>query len=144
MRLDTKKKIVRLSTIIFGVCCLLFLILFNSTWFTIMTTEIGLDFALSFIVPFLTSIISFLISGYFVSFTKEDAINQIEKQYKSGLISVNQYKSSILGIEKFDLEKNEIRAMVELEKIRFKENLKNEVKEFQKSIKSEIEDQEDC
>lgn len=142
MRLDTKKKIARLTLIVFGVICFLFLILFNSTWFTLPPKEIGLEFALSFLIPFLVGVISFLASGYFVSFTKDDAINQIEKQYKNGLISVDQYKDSIMGIEKFDLEKNKIRAIVEMEKLKFKENLKYEVKEFQKSVKIETEKQD--
>lgn len=137
MRLDTKKKIARISLNIFGALCLLFLILFNSTWFTLPPKPIGLDFALSFLTPLLVSVISFLAAGYFVVFTKEDAINQIERQYKSGLISVDQYKDSIMGIEKFDLEKNKIRAMVEMEKVKFKENLKNEVQEFKKQTISE-------
>lgn len=143
MRLDTKKKIARISLNIFGVLCLLFLILFNSTWFTLPPKPIRLDFALSFLIPLLTSIICFLLSGYFVVFTKDDAINQIEKQYKSGLISVDQYKDSIMGIEKFDLEKNKIRAMVEMEKIKFKENLKYEVENFQKQVKNETQKEEE-
>lgn len=142
MRLDTKKKIARISLNIFGVLCLLFLILFNSTWFTLPPKPIRLDFALSFLIPLLISIICFLLSGYFVVFTKDDAINQIEKQYKSGLISVDQYKDSIMGIEKFDLEKNKIRAMVEMEKIKFKENLKYEVENFQKQVKVETQKEE--
>lgn len=142
MRLDTKKKIARISLNIFGVLCLLFLILFNSTWFTLPPKPIRLDFALSFLIPLLISIICFLLSGYFVVFTKDDAINQIEKQYKSGLISVDQYKDSIMGIEKFDLEKNKIRAMVEMEKIKFKENLKYEVENFQKQVKIETQKEE--
>lgn len=143
MRLDTKKKIARISLNIFGVLCLLFLILFNSTWFTLPPKPIRLDFALSFLIPLLISIICFLLSGYFVVFTKDDAINQIEKQYKSGLISVDQYKDSIMGIEKFDLEKNKIRAMVEMEKIKFKENLKYEVENFQKQVKIETQKEEE-
>lgn len=143
MRLDTKKKIARISLNIFGVLCLLFLILFNSTWFTLPPKPIRLDFALSFLIPLLISIICFLLSGYFVVFTKDDAINQIEKQYKSGLISVDQYKDSIMGIEKFDLEKNKIRAMVEMEKIKFKENLKYEVENFQKQVKNETQKEEE-
>lgn len=143
MRLDTKKKIARISLNIFGVLCLLFLILFNSTWFTLPPKPIRLDFALSFLIPLLISIICFLLSGYFVVFTKDDAINQIEKQYKSGLISVDQYKDSIMGIEKFDLEKNKIRAMVEMEKIKFKENLKYEVENFQKQVKVETQKEEE-
>lgn len=143
MRLDTKKKIARISLNIFGVLCLLFLILFNSTWFTLPPKPIRLDFALSFLIPLLTSIICFLLSGYFIVFTKDDAINQIEKQYKSGLISVDQYKDSIMGIEKFDLEKNKIRAMVEMEKIKFKENLKYEVENFQKQVKNETQKEEE-
>lgn len=143
MRLDTKKKIARISLNIFGVLCLLFLILFNSTWFTLPPKPIRLDFALSFLIPLLISIICFLLSGYFVVFTKDDAINQIEKQYKSGLISVDQYKDSIMGIEKFDLEKNKIRAMVEMEKIKFKENLKYEVENFQKQVKIETQNEEE-
>lgn len=142
MRLDTKKKIARISLNIFGILCLLFLILFNSTWFTLPPKPIRLDFALSFLIPLLISIICFLLSGYFVVFTKDDAINQIEKQYKSGLISVDQYKDSIMGIEKFDLEKNKIRAMVEMEKIKFKENLKYEVENFQKQVKVETQKEE--
>lgn len=142
MRTDLKKKLIQLFLQVFGVMCVLFLILFNSTWYTIPPKPIGLDFALSFLVPFLVSIICFLASGYFKVFTKDDAIEQVERQYKSGLMSFEQYKNTIRGFELWDLEKNKMRALLEAEKKKIKEDLLNEVQKIQKEFLQEQKEEE--
>lgn len=142
MRLDTKQKIIRYSLIGFGIAMLLFLIIFNGVWFgdASLGNVVDNSFGLSFTIPLLVSINAFSISGYFKSFTKQDAINQIEKQYKNGLISTEHYKKSLREIEMFELEKNKLKAEIEAEKEIHKKMLMKEVKERIKNVKQEQEE----
>lgn len=137
MRLDTRNKIIRYSLIGFGVAMLLFVIIFNSVWFTTPPKEVGLDFGLSFTIPLLTGALSFSLSGYFKSFTKEDAKHQIEKQYRNGIISTEHYKKSLRELEMFELEKNRLKAELEMEKQLHKENLMKEVESKIKEVAKE-------
>lgn len=142
MRLDTRNKIIRYSLIGFGVAMLLFIVIFNSVWFTTPPKPIGLDFGLAFTIPLLASALSFSISGYFKSFTKEDAKNQIEKQYRNGIISTEHYKKSLRELEMFELEKNRLKAELEMEKQLHKENLMKEVESKIKEVGNERKEQE--
>lgn len=137
MKLETRNKIVRYGLIAFGIVMLLFIIIFNSVYFTEVKTAIEYDFGLSFSLPLLTSALSFSISGYFKSFTKEDAINQIEKQYRNGIISTEHYKNSLREIEMFEFEKNRLKAELEMEKQLYKDNLMKEVENKINEVKNE-------
>lgn len=143
MRLDTKQKIIRYSLIGFGIAMLFFLIVFNGVWFGDKNQPpkgvVDMSFGLSFAIPLLVAIICFLASGYFKSFTKNDAINQIEKQYRNGIISTEHYKQSLREIEMFELEKNKLKAQIEMEKELHKENL---MKEIDNKIKETITEEE--
>lgn len=125
MRLDLKHKIIRYALITFGVVLLMFIIIFNGVWFGDMNNphNVDMSFGLAFALPLLVSIISFTLSGYFKSFTKQDAIAQIEKQYRNGLISTDHYQKSLKELEIFELEKFKLKAKVEMEK----ENIKAQV-----------------
>ena len=146
MRLDTKQKIIRYSLIGFGIAMLIFLIVFNGVWFGDKNQPpkgvVDMSFGLSFAIPFLGAMLSFSLSGYFKSFTKQDAINQIEKQYRNGIISTEHYKKSLREIEIFELEKNKLKAELEMEKQLHKENLMKEVENKIKEVNKNEEQKE--
>lgn len=142
MRLDTKKKIIRYGLIIGGGVLFLFLILFNGTYWGLNTPKTDIDtlsVLLSVLLPLLVGALSISISGYFRSFTKQDALNQVERQYRNGIISTEHYKKSLREIEMFELEKNKLKAQLEVEKQLHKEEL---LKEVEKTIKGVVENNE--
>ena len=138
MRLDTKNKIIRLSLIVFAlVLIVLFVPLFNGCYFGLggAMGESGEYVIMAVLFPVMSSAILLLSSGYYKSFTKQDAINQIEKQYKNGVISTEHYKKSLKEIELFELEKNKLLVEIEVEKEEFKNKLRAKVQDLQKEVK---------
>lgn len=81
----------------------------------------GATISLLVLLPVLVSTICWLVLYWktpFKHFTKEDAIAQVEKHFASGLISSESYTAQIKHIELFDLEKNKLRASIEIEKMK--------------------------
>ena len=139
MRLDTRNKVIRFSLI--GFACfllILFIPIFNGCYFGLggVMGNNGELVVMSVLFPFFSACCCLLASGYFKSFTKQDAINQIEKQYKNGVISTQHYKNSLKEIELFELEKNKLLVEIEVEKQEFKNKLKKKVQNMQNDIKS--------
>lgn len=138
MRQDTKNKLVRFSLIGFSITLWLFIIIFNSVWYTTPTPkEVGFEFMLTFYFPLSLSVISMLVQAFFKSFTKKDAINQIEKQYRNGLISTAHYQKSLNEIEMFELEKLKLKAKIEVEKEKIKQEVYKSVEKTKKEFLSE-------
>ncbi len=160
MKWELKQKIIKWAFLGFGIILFLFALLFNSTYWTIDGSQ-GFSqlngnykivvngviserkgepnatalLLISIFIPLLVGIISILTSFFFKAFTKEDALKQNEKQYTNGLISFEQYKSNMIHIERFDLEKKKIRAEIEVEKDKLQKKIMKEVEKATSQLK---------
>lgn len=91
--------------------------------------------ALIVLIPFLVGIISLLTWKIVKVFTKEDALRQIEQQFRNGVIDVETYKNTYKNIEMFEMEKKKLKYQVEMEKQLMKEEIKNKVYEIRQQTK---------
>lgn len=117
---------------------LLFMIIFTPIlceviWLSndLVIAENGAIVSICVLIPVLVSAICWLVCYWktpFKHFTKEDAIAQVEKHFASGLISSDSYTAQVKHIELFDLEKNKLRASIEIEKMK----LQTEIDSFAK------------
>ena len=133
-----KDKLIRYSLIGVGIALLLFIIIFNSVWFTTPPKEVDMSFALTFGIPFLASVLCFVVSDFFKTFTKQDAKKQIEKQYRNGVISTEHYTKALYELEMFEMTKkeNEVKILLEIEKMKSKIN--NEKNKVLEKVKDKI------
>lgn len=92
--------------------------------------------ALSVLVPFLVGIISILVFRIVKVFTKDDALRQIEQQFRNGVIDVKTYKNTYKDIEMFEMEKKQLKYQIEMEKKLMKEEIKNKVYEIRKETEN--------
>ncbi len=140
MTWELKYKITYWSLISFGIILLLFLIIFNGAYWGInppKEREGVLSVCLSTFIPSLVAIISFLASTLFRVFTKEDAQRQNEQQYTNGMISFEQYKSNLIHIETFEMEKRKAKAQAALEVAKIKEKIEKKAQDTLKDISNE-------
>lgn len=139
-----QQKLTRFSLIGLGIFLIVFWTsIFNGCYYGLMNQALipSKAFEISFatLIPILLGTISLIISGFFKSFTKEDAIRQIEKQLRNGVISQQQYQDSIKGIEMFEMERRKQKAILEIEK----ENFVKEVMEMKEDIKQKVIDKKE-
>ena len=106
------KKIIYLVTQIFSAVLLLFIVVAvpclccaNGAHSVLMVGRNDPEIALSVLIPFLSSIAISSIGGYFKTFGKQEAINQLDKQLSSGVINLDHYIKSLEHIENLDLSK---------------------------------------
>lgn len=91
--------------------------------------------ALLVLVPFFIGIISLLTWKIVKVFTKEDALRQLEQQFRNGVIDVETYKNTYKNIEMFEMEKKKLKYQVEMEKELMKQEIKRKVNEIKQSPK---------
>lgn len=91
--------------------------------------------ALLVLIPFLVGIISLLTWKIVKVFTKDDALRQIEQQFRNGVIDVETYKNTYKNIEMFEMEKKQLKYQVEMEKKLMKDEIKNKVYEIRQQAK---------
>lgn len=91
--------------------------------------------ALLVLVPFFIGIISLLTWKIVKVFTKDDALRQIEQQFRNGVIDVETYKNTYKNIEMFEMEKKQLKYQVEMEKKLMKDEIKNKVYEIRQQAK---------
>lgn len=106
------KRIIYLITQIFSLVLLLFIIVavpclccVNGANAVLITGKNDSEIALSVLIPFLASVSISAIGGYFKSFGKQEAINQLDTQLSAGVISLDHYIKSLEHIENLDLNK---------------------------------------
>lgn len=91
--------------------------------------------ALLVLVPFFVGVISILTWKIVKVFTKDDALRQIEQQFRNGVIDVETYKNTYKNIEMFEMEKKQLKYQVEMEKKLMKEDIRNKVYEIRQQAK---------
>lgn len=91
--------------------------------------------ALLVLIPFLIGVISLLTWKIVKVFTKEDALRQLEQQFRNGVIDVETYKNTYKNIEMFEMEKKKLKYQVEMEKQLMKEDIKRKVNEIRQQTK---------
>lgn len=91
--------------------------------------------ALLVLVPFFIGVICLLTWKIVKVFTKEDALRQIEQQFRNGVIDVETYKNTYKNIEMFEMEKKKLKYQVEMEKQLMKEDIKRKVNEIRQQTK---------
>lgn len=91
--------------------------------------------ALLVLVPFLVGVIALLTWKIVKVFTKDDALRQIEQQFRNGVIDVETYKNTYKNIEMFEMEKKQLKYQVEMEKKLMKDEIKNKVYEIRQQAK---------
>ena len=91
--------------------------------------------ALLVLIPFLIGIIALLTWKIVKVFTKEDALRQLEQQFRNGVIDVETYKNTYKNIEMFEMEKKKLKYQVEMEKSLMKEEIKRKVNEIRQQAK---------
>lgn len=139
---DIQQKWVRIGLIIGGVSLLLFIIILGSvlgcvTWVDanyIYDKKNDLGMSLIVMIPLLCAIVCFFMSREFKCFTKEDAMRQVEKQYRNGVIGQKQYQDNLKGIEMFEMEKRQSKAMIEMEKFKLEKQIEKDKEEIIKKM----------
>lgn len=91
--------------------------------------------ALLVLVPFFIGVIALLTWKIVKVFTKEDALRQIEQQFRNGVIDVETYKNTYKNIEMFEMEKKKLKYQVEMEKELMKKEIKNKAYEIRQQAK---------
>lgn len=87
------------------------------------------------LVPFFIVVISILVWKIVKVFTKDDALRQVEQQFRNGVIDVETYKNTYKNIEMFEMEKKKLKYQVEMEKRLIKDEIKNKVYEIRQQAK---------
>lgn len=93
------------------------------------------EIALLVLIPFMIGVIALLTWKIIKVFTKDDALRQIEQQFRNGVIDVETYKNTYKNIEMFEMEKKQLKYQVEMEKKLMKEDIKNKVYEIRQQAK---------
>lgn len=93
------------------------------------------EIALLVLIPFFISVISILVWKIVKVFTKDDALRQIEQQFKNGVIDVETYKHIYTNIEMFEMEKKKLKYQVEMEKQKMKNEIKNKTYDIRQQAK---------
>lgn len=134
-----QRKIMSWSCIALTLFCMLFIVVASPCLCCKINGKIVVkedsSIALLVLIPFLVGVISLLTWKIVKVFTKEDALRQLEQQFRNGVIDVETYKSTYKNIEMFEMEKKKLKYQVEMEKQLMKEDIKRKVNEIRQQTK---------
>ena len=146
MTIDLRKKIIRFSLLILAIIGLMLIVIIppimtEVVWINegvLRTNNHASEIVLMVVVPFLMSSNLFCISTFYKSFTKDDAKQQIELQHRYGLIDDENYYNNLKHLELYEFKKRKDRALIELEKTKFLQELEREKnKIYKKDVKKD-------
>lgn len=143
MKLETKNKIFRYTLITISIILLMLIIILppimcEVVWLSegaLRAANHGSEIIIMVLVPFLTATNLYQLSRHYKSFTKQDAINQIEKQKRANLISDKQYFENLKHLDLYEFKKQQDKASVEMEKIKLYNDVEKERKKLEKELK---------
>lgn len=129
-----KKKIFKVLLIIIATLLNLFIVVFTPCYTELIANKksstFSFEIVLIVLLPFLASIIVILLSDRFSIFTKDDALRQLENQFNKGLIDMEHFKEQYKHIEMFEIEKRKLKAIIDIEKIKLEDTIKEEAKKI--------------
>lgn len=98
--------------------------------------------ALMTLLPFLSSIICFLVSEKFISPMLQEQKNKVEDMYNNGFLSIDKYIEIMKYLDDYDFEKQkakmDLETKKEVAKIEQEKKVREEIKKAREEIKKEF------
>lgn len=141
---NLQRKILSISCFILGISLIIFMIIFTPCFTELIYVGnrdnlFTMDVIVLVFIPLLSSLLLFSLSYIFKVYTTQDMINNLEKGFKKGTMSLETYKNTYRDIMLFDAEQKKIKQQVENEINVIKQKSLNETKAIHTLIETEKE-----
>lgn len=141
---NLQKKILSISCFILAILLLIFIIIFTPCFTELIYVGnrdnlFTMDVIVLVFIPLLSSLLLFSLAYIFKVYTTQDMINNLEKGFKKGTMSLETYKNTYRDIMLFDAEQKKIKQQVENEINVIKHKSLNETKAIHTFIETEKE-----